>query len=33
MEPEDALAYSQDPATGPYSEPHESNPRPLTVFP
>lgn len=32
MEPEDELAYSKDPATAPYSEPHKFNPRPRTLF-
>jgi hypothetical protein len=26
MEPEDPIPYSQEPATGPYPEPNESNP-------
>jgi hypothetical protein len=27
MQPEDSLPYSQEPATGPYSQLHESTPQ------
>jgi len=33
MEPEGSLPCSQEPATGPHSEPDESNPDPPTLFP
>jgi hypothetical protein len=33
MIPEVSLSYSQEPASGPYHEPDESNPRPPTLFP
>jgi hypothetical protein len=32
MEPEGSLPYSQEPATGPYSEPDESIQRLFTLF-
>jgi hypothetical protein len=32
METEDSWQYSKEPATGPYSEPDESIPRPRTPF-
>jgi hypothetical protein len=32
MEPEVSLPCSQEPATGPYPEPDEANPRLLTLF-
>jgi hypothetical protein len=32
MEPEDSLPCSQEPATGPYTEPDESNPHPPTYM-
>jgi hypothetical protein len=32
MESECSLPYSQEPATGPYPEPDESNLHPLTLF-
>jgi hypothetical protein len=32
MEPEGSLSWSQEPATGPYPEPDESNPHPQTLF-
>jgi hypothetical protein len=33
MEPEGSLPCSQEQATGPYSEPDESSPYPLTLYP
>jgi hypothetical protein len=33
MEPEGSLRFSQEPATGLYSEPFESSPNPSTLFP
>jgi hypothetical protein len=33
MEPEGSSPCSQEPATCPYPEPNESNPRPKTLFP
>jgi hypothetical protein len=33
MEPEGSSPFSQEPATGPYLEPNESNPHPQTLFP
>jgi hypothetical protein len=33
MEPERSLSFSQEPATGPYPEPDESNLHPPTTFP
>jgi hypothetical protein len=32
MEPEGSLLCAQEPATGPYSEPDESNPRNQSLF-
>jgi hypothetical protein len=33
MEPEGLLSCSQEPASGPYSEPHESSPNHRNLFP
>jgi hypothetical protein len=33
MGPESLLPYSQEPATGPYSEPYEARPHPAILFP
>jgi hypothetical protein len=33
MEPEGSLPCSQQPATGPYTKPDESDPHPPTLFP
>jgi hypothetical protein len=33
MEPEDSFSCSQEPATGPYTEPDESNPHSQPDFP
>jgi hypothetical protein len=33
MEPEGSLPWSQEPATGPYTEPDESIPHLPTIFP
>jgi hypothetical protein len=32
MESEDSLQYSQDPSTGPYPEPDETNPHPQSYL-
>jgi hypothetical protein len=32
MEPESILSYSQEPATGPYSDPSESSPHPHALL-
>jgi hypothetical protein len=32
MEPEGSFRYSQDPATGPYPQPYESNPYSQVTF-